>query len=312
MDGRQTSLCAYLPESASLFLRRLPSSRFCEARELRLRCNTPPMLVFANERLVFSTPLTTQEVESCFYKLCQTAVHTHQNELAQGFITTADGFRVGIGGQAVLRDGTVSTYRRITSLCIRLSRVFEGCADALLPYAVENGTLNSMLLCGAPSCGKTTLLRDLARSLSQTFQLSVVDERGELSLGGLPLCDVLDGCPKTVGMLQAVRTLSPDGVIVDELGDETDWQAVSQCCWRGVSVIASAHICEESDIKWNPQLRSLIARGGFRIVAILPPRSQPYGATRVWKARDILEDGGDHADRIFLRGDGCRRRLASS
>lgn len=142
----------------------------------------------------------------------------------------------------MVEDGAVVSVRTLTSLCIRVARSHNGCADELKRLLDRDG-LRGMLICGEPSSGKSSLLRDLARQLADDGRrVAVVDERGELS-GHLPLprCDVLKGYPKPEGIQQAVRCLAPDVVIFDELGTGEETDAVCAGLNAGVTAIASAH-----------------------------------------------------------------------
>ncbi len=303
MNERFESLCRYLPVAWKGTILALPTHILDGVRELRIRAGKPLLLMLGKERAVLPISASAEDVRNCFWQFCGRAVHAHQDELCQGFVTTEDGFRVGVAGRAVLKDGEVVSYRDITSLCVRVSRPTIACASALLPYLVKNGTVQSLLLCGAPSCGKTTVLRDAARLLSTRFSVAVVDERRELAVDALGECDVLSGCPKTSGILQAVRTLSPDAVIVDELGSDEEWRAVTASCYLGVPVIASVHASDSRELTARPVIAEVLRNGGFSVVAVMPPRCAVEEATRIWKVRDYLENSGDRVDCVRLYGD---------
>ena len=184
---------------------------------------------------------TKQELEETFEALCEYSVHSHQQELRQGYISTRSGCRAGVAGTTVVEGGRVVSMRSITSLCIRVARPHPGCAASLARALTDSrGRVHSALLCGEPSSGKSSLLRDLARQLSQgltgrRYRVSVIDERGELSgvpeapgQASLRNCDVLLYCPKPAGIGQAVRCLAPDVLLFDELGVRADPEAVCQ------------------------------------------------------------------------------------
>ncbi len=302
MLERWMRLCRYFPPMWQHILLTLPPEMIEDVREIRLRSGAAAQLTTDSGFIRLPFAVTKSEIETCFLNFCDRAVHVHQDELSNGFVTTTDGFRVGVAGHAVIKNGQVVSYRDLTSLCVRLSRAVTGCASPLLPYVLKDGKVHSLLLCGAPAVGKTTLLRDLAQSLSVDHRISVIDERNELAVEPLSSCDVITGCPKVKGILQAVRTLSPDAVIVDELGEETEWQAVAQSCYLGVSIIASAHIGSKEQALAKTALVSLIADGGLDMIAFLPPRYALNEATEIGKARGLLENGGNHFDRVYLRG----------
>lgn len=303
-------LTPQLSASVASLIGALPPTVIATVQEIRLRVGAPLIVSSANEDIAFGAPLTAETVRDCLWRLCAGAVHAHEQELARGFVTAGGGFRVGVAGTAVVKDGVVTAYRDIVSLCIRIAREIDGCAQALMPFVADGNAISSLLLCGAPGSGKTTLLRDIARGLSQRYRVAVVDERHELGGEQTAACDILKGCPKAVGILQAVRTLAPDAVIVDELGDAAEWEAVAQSAYLGVPLIASAHIGSPAQARQRAGLVNLLVGGGFVRVAFLPPRSQPYAETRIWEARDLLEDRGNRVCRVCLRGSGDRSGAA--
>lgn len=307
-----TTLCRYLPESLAACLRAVPISLRDAVQEVRLRCGEKLMLSTRDGGIRQSIIVDAAMVHETFLRCCQHAVHTHQEELAQGFVTTAQGYRVGVAGTAVIKDGRITSCRDITSLCIRLPRKIRGCAAPLLSYVDGTNGVTSLLLCGAPASGKTTLLRDLAMTLCESHAVSVVDERREISAFGCGACDVLRGYPKGEGVLQAVRTMSPEAVVVDELGSHAEWEAVIRSCYCGVAVIASAHIADPHEALARPLLTAALQNGAFEWVAFLPPRRRIYEETVIVKARDLLENTGSIADRVRLYGHGTESGVVTA
>ncbi len=311
MEDCWTSLYRYLPPQTAQEMMRLSQAERESVQEVRLRAEAAVMLSMPCKNRLLQTRVTALQVQECFYRLCDHAVHTHQEEVRQGFITTREGFRVGVAGTAVVRDTDVTAYRAVSSLCIRLPRHIVGCASPLLPFIEQNGRLNSVLVCGAPAVGKTTVLRDAAEQLSWQYRVAVVDERQELSYSGLNGCDVLRGCPKKIGILQAVRTLSPDAVVIDELGDDSEWHAVAESLFCGVAVIASVHASQEEDLMVRRVVREVLTNGGFTWLVFLPPRGcigQPF---RMRKVADWIENSGNCSDRLRLCGSGSGRGISA-
>lgn len=304
LEDMLAPLRAQLPAPVAEVLTGVPPPFIAFAHEIRLRVGVPLAVSAAGEDRFFGAPLTATLVQDCFWRLCAGAVHAHEQELMQGFVTARGGFRVGVAGTAVIKDGVVASYRDITSLCIRVMREVEGCALPLMPYIMRDNGVHSLLLCGPPGSGKTTMLRDIACSLARHYRITVIDERHELSGRQTVGCDVLKGCPKAVGILQAVRTLAPDGIVADELGDETEWTAVAQSAYCGVPLIASAHIGTPRQVKNRKGLIALLEGGGIERVAFLSSRRQALCEARIWEARDLLEDRGDRVCRVCLRGSG--------
>jgi len=303
---------AYAPDPARRALCALPDRLKAEAQEIRLRAGAPLMLSTpTGEWMVTAEGDATQAaakglvcapalLEECFLALCEYSVHTHQSEVSAGFITTRGGCRAGIAGTAVLDGGRVVSVRGITSICLRIARRHDGCASALAVRLTEGGRLRSASICGEPSSGKSSLLRDLARQLSggsrgRRYRTAVVDERGELSGergGGLSGCDVLRFCPKAAGIQQAVRCLAPDVVIFDELGTEQEVHAVVEGLNSGVAAVASAHCRDRDTLLRRPPLRAALESGAFDLVVFLTGRGAPGALARVEEAGDLLAQGG--------------------
>lgn len=272
-------------------------------QELRLRADAP-VTVSLPQGERFLTPhglslmrqsdgffCSRGQLEACFFAFCGHSVYAHQWELEQGYIAVEGGIRVGVAGTAVIRDGGVGAVRNITALCIRLPRRVAGCARPLVPL-VEEG--DSALLVGPPSCGKTTLLRDLAAQLCfRHRRVAVVDERGELSLDDtLRGCDVLRGYPKAVGIRQAVRCLAPDFILLDELGDGGEIEAVADCAHAGVTVVATLHGYSPAQMACQPFVRGLIRRRIFPRWIFLQGRERP-GQIRDWYIPEVTPYGVD-------------------
>lgn len=220
-------------------------------REIRVRAGGCAALVTATGDAVCSTPLTAAQVSQMAEALCEHALYARAEEQRQGFVALRGGHRMGLCGRVIMQGQSVRALREISSLCIRVAGQWKGAADALLPHMQDgNGFVRSTLIVGMPGSGKTTMLRDACRSLSQTGRhMCVVDERGEIAamLEGTPQLDVgpntdvLDGCTKEAGLRWMLRAMSPDVLVTDELGSAMDIQAVSEAARSGVSVLASLH-----------------------------------------------------------------------
>lgn len=304
-----------LPASLANALYRLPETVAVRVQEIRLRQSCPLTLTGPNETW-FVTPggCATQQAEEglvvssslmqeTYLRLCEYSVHTHQEELRNGFIRTADGCRVGIAGSAVRQGNEILSVRDITSLCIRVARRHNGCGASLARLAVKNGRLNGMLLCGEPASGKTSLLRDMASQLSDgrvgRFRITVVDERGELSApSALPFCDVLMQYPKAVGIRQSVRCLAPQGVFFDELGETEEILSVSKAMLAGTAIFSSVHAVNVKDLTSSVPMRRLIASGAFAYIVFLKGRDCPGEVREIVKTEGNLNE----SDRIDL---GC-------
>lgn len=310
-------LDGYLPPLWTAALHRIPPTQLATVQEIRLRVGQPVGLsVPTGERYLSAGGIcgllqrdvlmcSQLQLDACFWRFCEESVYAHEAELQQGFLTVAGGIRVGVAGTAV--GGTaVRTVRQITSLCIRLPRLHKGCAVPLLPYIVGDDRLHSTVLVGAPSSGKTTLLRDVAVTLAaRGWRVAVVDERGEIAgVDGLGGCDVLSRYPKPLGIRQAIRTLAPQAVVFDELGDAQEIAAVAECANAGVAVISSMHGDAPHAISGRSTVRALVSGGVFDNWLFLAGRRTPGVCAGAYRA-EVSEDAIHWYAVDRCRGDRC-------
>jgi len=178
----------------------------------------------------------------------------------------------------VWKDGKVKTQKDIYSLNYRFSRDLKGCGSSVFPYVTSNGTFENTLIFSPPGCGKTTLLRDLSRLLSeQGHNVSIVDERGEIAamekgqllydLGSHT--DVLTGFPKSEGMILALRSLGPTVLVTDEIGSKEDQSAVEDAVRCGVKLLLTAHGGSSEELMCRPILKNLLGAGVFQYLIFL-------------------------------------------
>lgn len=197
-----------------------------------------------------------RELGNILEHICHYSPYAFEEEIRQGFLTACGGHRIGVAGQAVLeQDGSVRTIKNISFLNIRIAHQVKGAADGVLSSVYSEGRLKSTLIISPPCCGKTTLLRDLIRQVSdgnrfaEGMTVGVVDERSELAgaFMGIPQndmgmrTDVLDSCPKAVGMLLLLRSMAPEVIAIDELGNREELAALERASACGCRVLATAH-----------------------------------------------------------------------
>ena len=308
MESRvQQEIVPYLPGKIGAMVGALPSDKLRLLEEIRLRVNRPLLLRLGDEEYALKDAgqLTKQfsqgylvgedDVQRALASVSQNSIYALEEELRRGFITLPGGHRVGLAGRVVLSRGEIKTMRDFSGLAFRVAREILGCAEPLAGSLTGTGqrVLNTLIV-SPPRCGKTTLLRDLTRLFSEgpgELNVVVVDERSEIAAcyRGVPQLnvghrtDVLDGCPKALGVMMAVRSLSPHLIVVDEIGRAADTEALLECVNAGVSVIATAHGTGIEDVKRRPVLAGLLSSGVFEAIVVLSRRKGPGTVEKVFR-----------------------------
>lgn len=248
-----------IPEKQRACLRSVEMDRLCE---VRLRAGMPMALVLTNGIFYVTKNggitddyqkgvwVTSGDIKRGMELITRSSVYAFSEDIKNGFITLEKGHRVGISGDAVVEKGVVSHLRTVQSLNYRYAREVIGSSDKVMDRILAGNHIKNTLIVSPPMCGKTTMLRDIARNLSLLGKkVSIVDERGEIAAlsSGVPSfslganCDVLSGVNKADGMLLMLRAMSPDVIITDEIGGKADFDAISEIKKRGVAIITSLH-----------------------------------------------------------------------
>lgn len=236
-------------------------------------------------------------------------MYAFDEEMKQGFLTVSGGHRIGLAGKIVMEGERVQCIRHISFLNIRFSHQVRGCADTLMPYLTQNGNVCHTLIIAPPRCGKTTVLRDVIRQLSDGSEtragitVGVVDERSELagSYLGIPQndlgirTDVLDGCRKSEGMLMLLRAMSPQVIAVDEIGSTQDGYALESVFHCGCKLLATAHGSSVEDVRRRALLNRMAEQRMFERYVVLGIGASGGRRRQVLDADGVLlyqEDAG--------------------
>ena len=266
--ARFASAAAYLPEAIRRSALALPEELRARGEELRLRLGYPPSVTIDGaERSFHAVPVTEADLARALELATRSSVHTAMDSLREGFVTVPDGHRVGVCGAAAYTERDVLSLRRVTSVSIRISRELRGIAEPVFASLERMGGAGGTLIVSPPGLGKTTLLRDLVRLVSDRgTRVSLIDERGELSSGMFDTgahTDVLCGIPKARAIPMLLRAMSPQLLAADEITARADVDAMEQAVGCGVGLLATVHGRSLADIAARPALEGLVQKGAF-------------------------------------------------
>lgn len=290
MDKRLEMILCYMSDSIKTVLKGVFQNVGTRIQEIRIRCQKPLSIVTENGNFFVTKDglastnnsnlyiVDTGDIRQIFTAICENSVYAYSEDIRQGFVTIRGGHRVGITGRAVVANGRVEGFRDVSSLNIRVAKEVIGAADGVMAYIMKEGKIKNTLIVAPPLGGKTTILRDLTRQISNFgFKTAVVDERGEIAsiFQGVPQndvgvhTDVVENTPKKVGMSMLLRTMSPQVIVTDEIATKEDVESLRECFGTGVSVVATAHGDGPEDIKKRQFLKKVLGGGGFEQIIFL-------------------------------------------
>lgn len=245
-------------------------------QEIRVRVGRPILLKARETEAIVQYLVTQQEILQTLEKLCDNSIYAYKNQISQGFITVRGGHRIGIAGTAVVENEEVQNLKYITSLNFRIAREVLNCSNRILKEIIDvkNNDIYNTLIVSPPGKGKTTILRDTIRRLSNGIEewnfrgktCGVVDERGEIAAiyRGIPQndigirTDVIENISKSKGMKMLIRSMAPEIIACDEIGSKEDVQAIKEAISSGVKGIFTMHGKNLEDVKNNSDVNSLI------------------------------------------------------
>ncbi|QQY80606.1 stage III sporulation protein AA [Keratinibaculum paraultunense] len=301
-------ICLELQKSLKI----MPLEYKTKVEEIRLRNSCPLIISFEGQDYFInaqgkltkdygkSIKVSKENIDKTFKLISNYSIYAFEEEIRNGFITLKGGHRVGIAGKVIYKDHGIDTIRDISSLNIRIAREKKGVSEHILKYIISmvNKKIYNTLIISPPQCGKTTLLRDIIRNLSNGFHLldkgfkiGVIDERSELAgmYNGVPQhdigirTDVLDGCNKKDGTNMLLRAMSPDIIAMDEIGSISDIEAIHESLKAGVNILATVHGNNIQDLISRHSLKILIEERIFERYIFLD------NSRGVGTVKDILE-----------------------
>ena len=260
--------------------------------EIRIRAGKPVILKMGRIEIVLKYIVTNAEIIGIVQSICNNSLYSYQNQICGGFITLPGGNRVGIGGNVVIKDGQVSNISYIHSLNFRISHQVKGASDEVIRYVLDtnNNTVLNTLIVSPPGAGKTTIIRDIARKISngiseinfKGIDVAIIDERGEIAALNKGVAyndvgirtDILDNVPKTIGIKMAVRSLAPKVIIADEIGNKDDAKIINYAICSGVNCIFTAHGSCMEDLLKNEEIKRLIDLQLFKRIIFLDEKEK--------------------------------------
>ncbi|WP_018589777.1 stage III sporulation protein AA [Terrisporobacter glycolicus] len=287
-----------------------------DIEEIRLRINKPLIIngnqkdYFYNEKYNKLDPnmdkayiVTKEDVDQTFQIICKYSIHSFMDDIKKGFVTLRGGHRVGIVGKAIVENGKVENIKHISSLNIRISKEVKSCSDKVMDHIIKSPTkINNTIIISPPQCGKTTLLRDIVRNLSNGTEkynfkgvnVALIDERNEIagSYLGIPQMDVgirtdiIETCPKDVGIMMVLRSMSPNVIITDEIGTEKDIKALYNALNGGVGLITTVHGDSIEDIRNRKELNNLLDEELFKKVILLSAKRGPGTVEKIYDLQE--------------------------
>lgn len=302
---------------------------FKDIQEIRMRTGQPLAIICGNMEYLMARDgrmlqdkgdgdremllcVTQSQMKETVEYMSSFSLYAAEEELRQGFLTIQGGHRIGVAGKTLAQGQDIRLMKFISFINIRVAHQIPGCADRVMGYLYTDHFLNTLII-SPPRCGKTTLLRDMIRQISDGWtdrtsgrripgtSVGVVDERSELAAcyQGIPQndlgmrTDVLDCCPKSQGMMMFVRTMSPGVIAVDEIGSRQDVDAIEYVRNCGCALAATIHGSSLEDIRQKPSMGELLGQGTFERLILLDNKERAGHVGCIWdgRGRILYEDG---------------------
>lgn len=277
----------------------LPEWLYCEIannyslgdlQEIRIRKDKPIQVCYKGKCLelksssgLYLKPIyASRELIGYIIRLVtKNSIYAFDEQIKNGFIVSDNGIRIGLCGVAVNDNGKVSFLKNITSLNIRIAHEIRDCANEIMPYIVYEGGIKDTLIISAPGAGKTTMLRDIIRNLSDNYHvpnIMVVDEKFEIASEDLKFnlgnnVDIMQGANKQFSFYEAIKVMNPSVIVTDELISKEDVDGVRFAKLSGVNIVATAHAKDVDDLKQKPFIGEVLNQKLFERIILLSKRN---------------------------------------
>lgn len=275
--------------------------------EIRLRVGKKGVIVLGGTELHLSRVIKLEDLLEILVNISKNSIYAIQNEINNGFVVIKGGHRIGICGEVVMQNSEIKNIKNISSMNIRIARQLLGCADKIMPYIINENRIKNTLIVSPPGCGKTTILRDAVRQISNGVRalgfngcnVGLVDERGEIAsvsygISNLDVgnrTDILSNISKSKGMEMLVRSMGISVVATDEVGSQSDVEAIKYASLSGVNMIFTMHGSSFYDVLRKKGIKELIEDGLFDKIIVLSNRKGPGTIESIQSISDFKKEG---------------------